>query len=118
MPREDGTVTADECRDAVRSAGITRTKHHRCGGCGYMTGYVFEPASDVFIDPSKEGMEPSDLVVGYDPGCDCSSCGPAGYRFSSWEDFADSFNMQDTPERRLEMFERFKAGKATHDTDE
>lgn len=77
MPNADGTVTPTECIEVVRASTIDRTQHHRCGGCGYMTGYVFAPASEVYIDPSKEGLSDVDLVVGFDAGRDCSRFGPA-----------------------------------------
>lgn len=109
-------VTAEDCRKVISEKGFTRVDHHRCGGCGYMTGYVFKRADKIYWDPSLEGLKPDDLVVGFDPGCDCSSYGRAGINFSSWDIFADTFNMQ-TQDVRSNMWERFKAGKATHEAD-
>lgn len=112
---DQGNVTGDECRTVVRETGMKWLDHHRCGCCGLMVGHRFAMASEVFIDPSLEGLTPDDLLVGFDSSCDCS---PRGYiRGMSWDEFADTFNMQPTKEGRVSMFERFKAGKATHERD-
>ena len=110
-------VTPDQCRDAVASNSIARASHHRCSGCGYMTGYVFERADLVYLDPTQWRLKADDLVVGYDAGCDCGSRGGgAPIAITTWSEFADSFNMQ-TPEGRAVMWDRFTTGKPTHDSD-
>lgn len=110
-------VTIEQCQELVRSASLKRADHHRCGGCGYMTRYVFRPAAEIYFDPRLEGLGPDDVVVGFDAGCDCSSSGPAPVHIRSWGDFAGVFNMQ-TPETRARMWDAVMSGHPTHDKKE
>lgn len=107
-------VTVEQCKQAIKDLNTNWVSHHRCGICGSMVGYVFQPASNVYVDPSLEGLKPDDTIVGFDPRCDCTSRGAVD--FSSWDRFANEFNMQ-TPEVRKKMWARFKAGGATHEGD-
>lgn len=108
-------VTAEQCKAVVNETGMRWLGHHKCFGCGAMVGHHFRKASDIFVDPGLEGLKPDDLVVGFDPACDCGR-GSHAIRRRTWDDFAHDFNMQ-TPEVRAAMWERFKAGKATHELD-
>lgn len=115
MPNSDGTVTATECKEVVRSTGMTELGHHRCGVCGSMIGFTFRRETGVHPSWQTElGLDgPNDIVVWFDPSCDCGSWRDG--QPQSWNKFAHTFNMQDTPEKRIAMFERFKSGKPTHE---
>lgn len=107
-------VTADQCKQIVRETNLTWLGHHRCG-CGTMVGYEFRRDQNAHPEWVKElGMDgPNDVVAFFVPACGCSSRGFQGEP-RSWGEFADMFNMQ-TPEHRADMWQRFKAGKATHE---
>jgi hypothetical protein len=113
MPDAECRVTAEECKAVVAETGVKRLGHHRCGGCGAMVAYVFEIACNVYIDPGKEGLRANDMVVGFDANCDCGRAVPVTVQ--SWNEFADTFNMQPTADGRARMWDRFKAGKPTHE---
>lgn len=110
-------VTPEQCKQVVRESGLLVLGHHRCGGCGVMVGYEFTRHTN--IHPSWQtalGCDgPSDIVVRFNSSCDCGGPWREGVP-ESWSDFAETFNMQ-TPEHRAAMWERFKAGKATHESD-
>ncbi len=115
----DGKVTGAECKEVVRSSGMTSLGHHRCGGCGHMVGFTFTMERDVAPGWQKE-LEldgPEDIVVRFNPSCDCGGPWHEGDLYS-WSRFAETFNMQSTPSSRIAMFERFKAGMPTHEADE
>lgn len=82
-----------------------------------MVGWVFKEETNVPPEwQTRLGLDgPNDLVVAFDPSCDCGSRW-GGLELTPWAEFARSFNMQ-TPEHRAQMWERFKAGKATHEND-
>lgn len=111
-------VTAEQCKQVVRDLGMTWLGHHRCGGCHEMVGYEFR--SNTGAPPEWQerlGLDgPDDVVPFFVPSCGCSSMGAEGEP-RSWEMFAEMFNMQSKPEIRAEMWERFKAGKPTHERD-
>ena len=107
--------TAEQCLDVVKETGMTFLGHHRCGVCGVMVGHRFAKAGEIFTHPDKENLKPDDIVVGFDSRCDCSSHYISAPRHISWDEFAHTFNMQSTAEGRLRMWERFKAGLATHE---
>lgn len=108
-------VTAEQCKQVVRETGLTWLGHHRCGGCNQMVGYSFEQKSDIHPDwQQRLGVERDDIIVMFNPMCGCNDRGQPEPR--SWGEFAETFNMQ-TPANRTEMWERFKAGKATHESD-
>ncbi len=93
-------VTGEQCREAWEKAGKRHwIGHHKCGGCGLMVGYHFIETGPAF-----------------DSNCDCApDWTPA--RHLTWDAFADeTMNMQ-TPEIRAAMWERFKAGRPTHERD-
>ena len=110
-------VTPEQCKQVVRETGLTWLGHHRCGGCNEMVGYEFRRIGKVHESWQKElGMDgPDDLVPFFCPACGCSNRGSDGEP-RSWASVAETFNMQ-TPEVRAKMWERFKAGKATHESD-
>ena len=95
------TYTADQCKAVVEQTGMARLDHHSCGGCGSMVAHVF----------GKD--ERGAAQVGFDANCDCGRWTPV--RWMTWDDFAHTFNMQSTDAMRDIMWERFKAGKATHE---
>lgn len=66
-----------------QAKGKTRLDHHGCGGCGYMTAYLFD----------------GDQVY-FDPGCYCSSYGPSPFELRSYQDIADWLAMQSSDEGR------------------
>jgi len=72
---EDMMKTADEFKVQAEKKEITGWDSHGCSLCGYVVGYKF-----------KDGH------VGYDNGCDCT--GGQNVRMSSWEEVAESYNMQ------------------------
>ena len=84
-------ITASQVKDVATENGFSRIGHHKCGMCGYPTGYI--------IDGDH---------VAFDAGCNCT--GRYLSRPSSFDDIARTFNMQ-TPEIRARMWEDFKAGK-------
>ena len=94
-------VTAADCKQVVKVTGIRWLGHHRCIICGVMVGYRFGTGGG------------GDGMVVFDPSCGCRA---AKVRPRSWEQFAEEFNIQ-TPAERGEMWERFKAGKPTHEID-
>lgn len=110
-------VTAEQCKAVVKETGMTWLGHHRCGCCGSMVGYRFE--KDTGAPPEWQerlGLNgPDDVVALFDSSCDCSS--RSNEQPTSWSEFAHGFNMQPTPEGKARMWERFKAGKATHEAD-
>ena len=110
-------VTAEQCKQVVREANMDWLGHHRCGGCGAMVGWEFRRNQNAHPEWQKRlGLDgPDDVVAFFVPACDCSSRGSSGEP-RSWNEFAEGFNMQ-TPENRASMWERFKAGKATHERD-
>ncbi len=83
-----------------------------------MVGFEFRRLSNVHESWQKElGLDgPDDTAVFFVPACGCSRRGSDGEP-RSWASFAETFNMQSKPEARAEMWERFKAGKATHEID-
>ena len=82
-----------------------------------MVGYSFRREGNVHPDwQTKLGLDGADdIVVRFNPACGCSDRGNGGEP-TPWVEFAEDFNMQ-TPEMRSKMWERFKAGKATHEDD-
>ena len=111
-------VTAEQCKQVVKEAGMTWLGHHRCGGCNEMVGFSFEQRPNVHPSWQQElGLDgPDDLIVFFVPACGCSRRGSDGEP-RSWAQFAETFNMQ-TPKSRTKMWERFKAGKATHENED
>lgn len=111
-------VTAEQCKQVVAENEMTWLGHHRCGCCGSMVGFTFARAGDVLADAhdfTESGIAgPDDTAVAFDPSCGCNSLG--GPELRSWDNFAETFNMQ-TPEIREKMWTRFKAGKTTHESD-
>lgn len=111
-------VTPEQCKQVVKETGMKWLGHHRCGGCGALVGYEFR--SDLGAHPSWQqelGLDgPDDVVPFFVPACDCSSRDSSGEP-RSWSEFAHMFNMQDKPEIRARMWERFKAGKPTHESE-
>ena len=111
-------VTPEQCKQVVLGTNMMWLGHHRCGGCRHMVGYEFR--RDLNAHPSWQtelGLDgPNDVVPFFVPACGCSSRGSNGEP-RSWSSFADMFNMQ-TPEVRAAMWERFKAGKPTHEAGE
>jgi hypothetical protein len=109
-------VTAEQCKEIVREAKMTWLGHHRCGGCGSWVGWRFEHKDNIHPFWQEElGVTESDIIAMFDPRCDCNGRGSPEPR--SWDNFAHGFNMQSTTEIRERMWERFKAGKATHEDD-
>ena len=85
-----------------------------------MVGFTFSVNGDVHPSwQQKLGLDgPDDVVVRFNPSCDCGGGWGGGEgEPRSWDNFANTFNMQSTKEGRLAMFERFKAGKPTHEAD-
>ena len=110
-------VTAEQCRQVVSETEMTFLGHHKCGGCGCLVGYKFARAGDVLPDDDFESLGltgPDDTALAFDSSCGCNMLGSPEPR--RWDDLAETFNMQ-TPEVRERMWERFKAGKATHESD-
>lgn len=68
-------VTAEQVKDAVQKAGLTFVENHDCSLCGEPVGYVIR-GGEIF----------------YRSGCGCSW---APDRLSSWQEAADSINMQE-----------------------
>jgi hypothetical protein len=72
-----------------QSAGKTRLDHHDCGGCGYMTAYIFDGPNVLF-----------------DPGCYCSRYGPSPMEPRSYESIAEWLAMQSSDEIRDRIMSR------------
>lgn len=110
-------VTPDQCKAVVTETGATWLGHHKCFCCGEMVGYEFRRGLNAHPSWQQElGLSgPDDVVPFFVPACGCSSRGIDGEP-RSWSEFARDFNMQ-KPEIRAVMWERFKAGKATHEVD-
>jgi hypothetical protein len=75
-----------------QAAGKTRLDHHDCGGCGYMTAYLFDGDN-----------------VYFDPGCHCSSYGPSPFEPCSFKDIANWLAMQSTDEVRDRIMSRLNS---------
>ena len=99
-------VTAEQCREAVEMAEISKIYHHHCGACGAATSYIFARAREV-LDKYED---PEELVIGYDSSCGCCSQ-DHGPTLSTWDEFAQEFNRQN-PEARSGMWNRMLVGGA------
>ena len=67
-------VTADQVKEAVAKAGLTKIDHHDCSLCGVMTCYTVR-----------------DGELFFNSACGCSYSPP---RHCSWDEAADYINMQ------------------------
>lgn len=107
-------VSGQQCKSVVIENNIKILPCRKCSLCGYMTSFFFVPSSHILPECYElfdiEG--PDDMVVLFRPYCACSDRDSDGEP-RSWENFADTFNIQ-TPENRLAMWERFKQGKALY----
>jgi hypothetical protein len=74
-------VTAEQVKDAMIGASITRLQHHECGDCHKSTYYC------------REGSR-----LYYDPSCECRNATPQP---RSWQEAADSINLQTDPEIQI-----------------
>ena len=79
---------AEEFKEQAKLLGITHWDSHECHFCKYMTKYIF-----------------SGGLVLFDQGCDCLKQ-HNDYVVRSWDDIADYYNMQTSPDV-IEKFDKF-----------
>lgn len=106
-------ISVEQCKQVVKDSNLNYIGVRRCGICGESIGYHFAIAGEVLREPSFFGVQPDELVPGFDSTCGCTSF-DIGIQPRSWEQFAETFNRQ-TPEHRSEMWGRFLQGKLLMD---
>ena len=116
-------INVDHAKAHVKQSGMTWLGHHRCGGCHSMVGHEFVPVTSEMVDgATQEDFErwgidgEGDILPAFNPSCGCGGGWRPG-EIKPWSKFIDGFTMQSTPEKQIAMYERFLAGKATHEAD-
>jgi hypothetical protein len=88
-----GVRDSEQFKQAAIKNGITKWESHGCSICGYIVGHIFSPDYE---------------QVAFDHGCDCT--GRYSHSMRTWQDVADSYNMQKNEEviKKMDEFWGFE----------
>jgi hypothetical protein len=86
-------ITGEEVKAMMIECNNDYVYSRQCSICRYPLGYIVR------------SFEDDDVV--FDAGCDCTSRGPV-YRYSSFDDIANSYNIQKNDEARESILSKIK----------